>query len=93
MITDIADIAMPANESKINEEIVIEPKNFNKAWFHSDPIQKDNLLEAILKEHRDTDSRQVWQKIKRSDIPKDRRLVKSRWVFKVKRNGVFIEPG
>ena len=35
------------------------------------------------------DSRQVWQKIKRSDIPKDRRLVKNRWVFKVKRNGVF----
>jgi hypothetical protein len=25
----------------------------------------------------------------RSDIPKDRRLVKSRWVFKVKHNGVF----
>ena len=35
------------------------------------------------------DSRQVWRKIKRSDIPKDRRLVKSRWVFKVKCNGVF----
>ena len=28
-------------------------------------------------------------KNKKSDIPKDRRLVKSRWVLKVKRNGVF----
>ena len=89
LITDIADVAMPANESEMNQETIIEPKNFNEAWFHSDPTQKDKWREAILKEHRDMDSRQVWQKIKRSDIPKDRRLVKSRWVFKVKRNGVF----
>ena len=89
LITDIADIAMPANESEMNQETIIEPKNFNEAWFHSDPTQKDKWREAILKEHRDMDSRQVWRKIKRSDIPKDRRLVKSRWVFKVKRNGVF----
>ena len=80
---------MPANESEMNQEIIIEPKNFNEAWFHSDPTQKDKWREAILKEHRDMDSRRVWRKIKRSDIPKDRRLVKSRWVFKVKRNGVF----
>ena len=59
LITDIADIAMPANESEINQEIIIEPKNFNKAWFHSDHIQKDKWREAILKEHRDMDSRKV----------------------------------
>ena len=88
-MTDIADIAMPADESEINQENIVEPKNFNEAWFHSDPIQKDKWCEAILKEHRDMDSRQVWRKIKRSDIPKERGLVKSRWVFKVKRNGVF----
>ena len=72
---------MPATKSEINQEIIIEPKNFNKAWFHSDTIQKDKWRE----EHRDMDSRQVWRKIKRSDMPKDRRLVKSRWVFKVNR--------
>ena len=83
LITDIADIAMPANESEINQEIIIEPKNFNKAWFHSDPIQKDKWCKAILKEHRDMNSRKVWRKIKRSDIPKDRRLITSKWVFKV----------
>ena len=55
---------------KQNKEIIIEPKNFNEAWFHSDPTQKDKWHEAILKEHRDMDSRQVWRKIKRSDIPK-----------------------
>ena len=59
LITDIADIAMPANESEMNQEIIIEPKNFNEAWFHSDPTQKDKYKwrEAILKEHRDMDSR------------------------------------
>ena len=62
LITDIADIAMPDNESEINQEIVIEPKNFNEAWFHSDPTQKDKWREAILKEHKDMDSRQVWRK-------------------------------
>ena len=41
LITDIADIAMPANEPEMNQKIIIEPKNFNEAWFHSDPIQKD----------------------------------------------------
>ena len=66
LITDIADIAMPAHEPEMNQEIIFEPKNFNKAWFHSDPIQKDKWREAILKEHRDMESRQqkidVWSK-------------------------------
>ena len=31
----------------------------------------------------------VWKKIDRSTMPKDRRCVKSKWVFEVKRNGVF----
>ena len=39
---------MPANESEINQEIIIEPKNFNEAWFHSDPIQKDKWRKTIL---------------------------------------------
>ena len=50
----------------------MEPKNFNKAWFHSAPVLKDKWREAILKDYRDMDARQVWQKIKRSDIPKDK---------------------
>ena len=34
--------------------------------------------------------RRVWHKIKRSQIPSDRRwCVKSKWVFKIKRNGVY----
>jgi hypothetical protein len=31
----------------------------------------------------------VWKKTKKFNIPKNRRLIGSKWVFKVKRNGVF----
>ena len=31
----------------------------------------------------------VWRHVKRNDCPNDRRLVGCRWVFKVKRNGVY----
>ena len=34
-------------------------------------------------------SRGVWRKTKRHDIPNNRRCVKCKWVFKIKRNGVF----
>ena len=33
--------------------------------------------------------RGVWRQIKRRDVPNNRRCVKSEWVFKTKRNGVF----
>ena len=31
----------------------------------------------------------VWKKTKKKMVPKDQRLVKSKWVFKIKRNGIF----
>ena len=34
-------------------------------------------------------SRKVWRKGHRSDVPDNRRCLKCKWVFKVKRNGVF----
>ena len=56
---------MPANESGMNQETIIEPKKF-----HSDPTQKDKWREAILKEHGEMDSRQVWRKNKTIRYPK-----------------------
>jgi hypothetical protein len=34
-------------------------------------------------------SRKVWEHKQRSEIPKERRLVGCKWVFKIKRNGTF----
>ena len=31
----------------------------------------------------------VWKKIKRSEMPRDRRCIKHKWVFKIKRSGKF----
>ena len=31
----------------------------------------------------------VWKKVKRNSIPRDRQLVKCKWVFEIKRSGVF----
>ena len=31
----------------------------------------------------------IWRKMKRRDMPADRRCVKSKWVFMIKRNGTF----
>ena len=32
---------------------------------------------------------QLWRKIKRIEIPPDRRCVKTKWVFKINQNGIF----
>jgi len=35
------------------------------------------------------ENRKVWTVVKKEDMPSDRRCVKCKWVFKVKRNGVY----
>ena len=67
----------------------IEPKTFQQAYNHEDPLQRTKWREAIGKEMKDMKARNVWTKIKRSQVPKDRRCVKNKWVFKIKRNGTF----
>ena len=67
----------------------VEPDKFNEAWHHPDPIQRKGWRMAILKEFQDMETRKVWRKMKRSDIPRNRRCVKCKWVFKIKRSGVF----
>jgi hypothetical protein len=32
---------------------------------------------------------QVWENIKKEDIPEDRRTIKCKCIFKIKRNGIF----
>ena len=44
---------------------------------------------AILKELNDIISRKVWRNVKTGDVPKNRRLIGSKWVFKVKKDRTF----
>ena len=66
-----------------------EPKNFKEAWNHPDLIQRKLWREAITKEYTDMNNHKVWRKVKISQIPKNRRCVKCKWVFKIKQNGKF----
>jgi Reverse transcriptase (RNA-dependent DNA polymerase) len=33
--------------------------------------------------------KEVWEIIKKENIPKNRRTIKCKWIFKIKRNGIF----
>jgi Reverse transcriptase (RNA-dependent DNA polymerase) len=35
------------------------------------------------------ESRNVWDVIRKEKVPKDRRCIKCKWIFKIKRNGAF----
>ena len=63
---------------------MVEPTTFQESWNHLDPIQREKWRTAIRKEFHDMNRRQVWRKIKRSEIPPGRRCVKTKWVFKIK---------
>jgi hypothetical protein len=87
----LIDVAKVAGEVKDVVPQYIEPKTFKKAWNHPDPTQRAKWREAIQKEFCDMIKCKVWRKVKKSSIsiPSNRRCVKSKWVFKIKRNGVF----
>ena len=66
-----------------------EPRNFQEAWNHPDEYQREKWREAIRKEFRDMIRRGVWRMMKRRDLPNGRKCAKCKWVWKIKRNGVF----
>jgi hypothetical protein len=44
---------------------------------------------AIKKEFYDMDSKKLWKTIRKENIPKGRRTIKCKLIFKIKRNGIF----
>ena len=66
-----------------------EPQSFQDAWWDPDLIARVKLWEAIFLEFKKMLDMGVWRHVKRRDNPNDHRLVGCRWVFKVKRNGVY----
>jgi hypothetical protein len=66
-----------------------DPYKFKEAWDHPDPIHKKGWRGGIGKEFGDMKDRGVWKVIPKSEVPKGRRLVGCKWVFKLKKNGVY----
>jgi hypothetical protein len=66
-----------------------ESSTFDEAWNHEDPKAKGKWRDAIKKELCDMDKQQVWEIIKKEDIPENRKTIKCKWIFKIKRNEIF----
>ena len=66
-----------------------ETQSFQEAWWDPDLIAREKWREAIHLEFKKMLDMGVWRHVKKEDHSKDRRLVGCRWVFKVKRNGVY----
>ena len=65
------------------------PQSFQEAWWNPDLIAREKWREAICLEFKKMLDMGVWRHVKRRDHPNDSRLVGCRWIFKVKRNGVY----
>ena len=66
-----------------------EPQSFEDAWWDPDLIAREKWQEDICLEIKKISGMGVLRHVKRRDHPNDHRLVGCRWVFKVKRNGVY----
>ena len=92
---DIGDLA-PDFAMRVQEvdpakfkDMYDNPKSFDEAWNHPDAFQREKWREAIKKEFDKMEHNGVWKKVKRNEIPEGRRCVKYKWVFEIKRSGVF----
>ena len=88
MTTTMEPSETPTDET-MKTEVTSKPTKFQEAWDHEDPIQRNKWRDAIKKELRDMINRRVFWKVKRSSMPQGKQCVKNKWVFKIKRNGVF----
>ena len=73
----------------VKETAGIDPEFFHEAYFHKDPKKRSGWREAIKKELQSMEKCEVWSLIDQKDVPKGRKLIGNRWVFKEKRDGTF----
>ena len=63
-----------------------EHKRFQEAWHYPVENDRNNWRAAIRKEIRSMINRGVWRRTDRTKIPKNRRLIGNKWVFKIKKD-------
>jgi hypothetical protein len=66
-----------------------ESTTFEDAWNHDDPRSQEKWYESINKEFEEIEKKQVWEVMKKEDIPQNRRTIQCKWIFKIKRNWDF----
>ena len=78
LIVDRIDVAIKLIEKSQ------EPETFEEAYYHSNPEDRIKWRDAISKELQE-----VVEKIYKSKLPNSHTCSKDKWVFKIKRNGIF----
>jgi hypothetical protein len=66
-----------------------EPETFEDAYYHPNLEERMKWRETILKEFDEMKEKEVYEKICKSELPNGHTCIKNKWVFKIKRNGIF----
>lgn len=77
---------VPANQYK---DLFVSPTSFDEAWDHQCSWQRTKWRAGVTKELGKMNQLQVWEVVKRTKIPPDRKCIKYKWIFEVKRDGTF----
>ena len=77
------------NLALLTTNLMKEPSSFEEAINCKRKEDQDAWKEAINKELNEMTKRGVWEVIDEQNVPNDRRCIKNKWIFKVKRNGTF----
>jgi hypothetical protein len=83
------EVNLPITVKTDSVSAMFMPSSFDEAWNHDDPKVRGKWRDAIKKKLNDMDKQQVWEIIKKEDIPEDRRTIKCKWIFKIKQNKIF----
>ena len=65
------------------------PATFEQAWHHPDGNMREKWREAIRLEFKQMQKNKVWRKEGLDHLPRNRKGIGTKWVFKQKKNGVY----
>ena len=85
---DIEDVYTEIGLYSVVEPGYKEPKRY-KDMLKRDKPEREQWLKGCEKELANFEKRGTWKVVKIKDIPKGRRLIGSKWVFKLKHNGIY----
>ena len=63
-----------------------ETQNFKEAWHTEDPEKREVWHTSIPNEFKYMINKGVWRKPERRNVPTNRRLIDSKWLFQKKRD-------
>jgi hypothetical protein len=66
-----------------------DPTTFEAAWNHPSVKERTGWRGAIRKEFQDMNKRAVWRRVKRDQVPDNKRVIGCKWVFKHKKDGRY----